>query len=335
MVLRRKSGRLEGVWSAPKLIWAFRLLLAALAGSGLLVGVAGSVFGAEEEPDSTALSPRQLYNDGTQKLNAGKLHEAETSLQNAVASQDDRVQAPSLYNLGHTRFREGVEELTKNPGAHAAQGTAGRAFESGANAIRGADAALAGDDLEAIVAAYLRGRGARKELKSANEAVKRAMEMFGSVLAKWQRARGDFKSAQELRPADADAAANADAMDQCIAKLVDLQRFMMQSMEGMKQQREELKKKMAALKKRMPNGMQDQMKGSGEEDEEDDGNKGKQKQEPKPGEQEPESQDGKPRMLTQDEAIRLLGMLKLDADRKLPMGVGDTGDPKDKKGRDW
>lgn len=331
MTWKRKSGRVRS-------LWRLLAILMMLAGAGLMPRFVFVALGAEEEqPDYTVMSPRQLYNDGTLKLNAGKLREAETSLQNAVASQDVRVQAPSLFNLGHTRFLEGKEELTKKPGeGETAQAGAAHAYENGAGAIQAADAALAGDELDAIVAAYLRGRGARRELKDANEVVKQAMETFGSVLGKWQRARADFKSAQELRPTDSDAATNADAMDQCIAKLVDLQRMMMQSMAGMKGQREELKKKMDALKKKMPQGMQDQMKGSGDDDEEEDGSKGKQKQEPKPGEREPKSQDGTPRVLTQDEAMRLLGMLKLDADRKLPMGMGDTAEPPPrKKGRDW
>lgn len=331
MTWKRTSGRVRS-------LWRLLALLTMLAGAGLMPGVVSVALRAEEEQaDYSAMSPRQLYNNGTLKLNAGKLREAETSLQNAVASQDVRVQAPSLFNLGHTRFLEGKEELTKNPGGgDTARASAAHAYENGAGAIQAADAALAGDELDAIVGAYLRGRGARRELKDANEVVKQAMETFGSVLGKWQRARGDFKSAQELRPADSDAATNADAMDQCIAKLVDLQRMMMQSMAGMKQQRDELKKKMDALKKKMPQGMQDQMKGSGDEDEDEDGSKGKQKEEPKPGEREPKSQDGMPRVLTPDEAMRLLGMLKLDADRKLPMGMGDTAEPPaGKKGRDW
>lgn len=334
MICQSQNG---SVGVAPRFDWCCRPLLVALVAAGLALGMAGSVFGAEEEADSPVPSPRQLYNDGTQKLRAGKLREAETSLQSAVASQDEKVQSASLYNLGHARYRQGAEALAKGPNAEATQAGAERAFASGGGAIRAADEALAGDELQAIVGAYLRGRGARKELKAANEAVKHAMETFGAVLAKWQRARGDFKSAHELRRSDSDAETNADAMDRNIAKLVDLQQMMMQSMAGVGKQRKELREKMEALKKKMPKDMGDQLSGKdGEDDEEDEGKKSKESQEPKPGEREPESKDGQPQMLTQEEAQRLLGMLKLDADRKLPMGVGDTSEqPKDRKGRDW
>ena len=82
---------------------------------------------------------------------------------------------------------------------------------------------------QAIVDAYLQGRGSRKDLKAAIEAVKQAMESYGTVLTKWQRASGDFKSALEVwNPADADARTNAAAgMDRRIALLVDQLQMMM------------------------------------------------------------------------------------------------------------
>ncbi len=332
MIVQKRNGRIS---STPGPSWSSLPFLAALVAIGLSLGIALNAVAAEGETEAI-LSPRQLYNDGTQKLLAGKLREAETTLQSAVASQDEKVQAASLYNLGHARFREGAEALAKGPNAGAAHASAERAFESSDSAIRGADKALAGDDLQEIVAAYMRGRGARKELKAANEAVRRSMDTYGSVLAKWQRARGDFKSAHELRRSDTDAEANADMMDRSIAKLVDLQQLMMQGMAGMSKQRSELRKKMEALKKRMPADMGEQLSGKGgDDDDEEEGNKNKPPQEPQPGEQEPESKDGKTMTLTQEEAMRLLGMLKLDADRKLPMGSDEKGEPKDRKGRDW
>ena len=46
--------------------------------------------------------------------------------QSALAAQDERVQPPALYNLGHARFDEGAEILKKGPDAQkaAAQGNA-------------------------------------------------------------------------------------------------------------------------------------------------------------------------------------------------------------------
>ncbi len=286
---------------------------------------------AAEDPDNPA-SARQLYNDGTQKFREGKLREAEAFLQGAVASQNEPVQVPALYNLGHVRFQQGVQELKGGPDAKATAARAKQACDLGDGALRAADEALAGSDFDAMVAAYRRGRGARKDLKAAGEAVKRALESYGTVLAKWQRASGDFKSAHELRSADTDAQHNADVVDRSIARLVDSQQMMMQSQQCTSQKREALRQKMGQLKKRLPKEQQQQCS-NGEEDE-DDEEEGKPK-EPQQGQEEPKPKEGKQMFLTPEEAARLLEMLKLDANRKLPLGMEETGTPKDRKRRNW
>jgi hypothetical protein len=280
-------------------------------------------------------NPRQLYNDGTLKFHEGKLGEAETFLQSAVASQNEDVQVPALYNLGCVRFKEGEQELKNELDGGATRTRADRAYEMGGAAIHAADSALAADDFDAIVAAYRQGRGASKELKTAAEAVKRAMESHGAVLSKWQRASGDFKSAHELNPKETDAEFNAGVVDRHIAKLVDLQQMMMQSAAGLGKQRQELREKLRALKKKMPQQPGEQNPGG--QDEDDDGDEDKPPKEPKAGVEEGPSKDGKAQqLLTPEEAAHWLEMLKLDTNRKLPLGLGDTGaTPKDRKRRDW
>ncbi len=382
---------------------------------------------ATSASDSDAsLSPRQLYNDGTRKLRDGKLREAETCFQSAVASQDERVQPVALYNLGQVRYREGEIELTNAPNAKSLEMTARRVFEMGGSAIRAADDALAGDDTQKIVAAYLQGRGARRELKAAMEAVKNAMKQYGSVLAKWQRSSGDFKSAFELRPVDTEANKNGDVVDRRIAALIDQQQqmlaamaamaqqsqslqlkemrdrlrkeqqdkngseggkdkpgggqdpgekgkgskagkqpgggknglepgggggtdpqqLMQQSLSGMQGERAEIGALMRELRKRLPKELTDSMQGKdGDEDEDDedsqdgkDGDTGKKPpKEPKAGEHEASAQEGIASVLTYEEALRYLGLLKLDSDRKLPFGAANTesSDPKLRRGRDW
>src|ERR1035437_6323957 len=48
----------------------------------------------EPAPPST---PREFYNAGACQLRAGKLREAEASLESDLASRDERLQAPALY----------------------------------------------------------------------------------------------------------------------------------------------------------------------------------------------------------------------------------------------
>src|SRR5437773_7361666 len=90
----------------------------------------------------TPATPQQLYNQGTQKFREGKLREAESTLQLAVVSQNEKVQVPALYNLGHVRFQEGVQELKGGPGGKASAAVADRACETGSAALAAADEAL-------------------------------------------------------------------------------------------------------------------------------------------------------------------------------------------------
>ena len=81
----------------------------------------------------------------------------------ALAAQDERVQPPALYNLGHTRFAEGVELLKKGPDAQKVSAQGSAALAAGEQAMRQAESALAENNLDKMIAAYLEGRGARHE----------------------------------------------------------------------------------------------------------------------------------------------------------------------------
>jgi hypothetical protein len=131
------------------------------------------------------------------------------------------VQPPTLYNLGHVRFAQGLEELKKSLSAKPTAARGRAAAQRSDPAIQQAADALASHDVQKMVAAYQNGRGVRKELKAAAAAVRRALELHGAALRKWQRALGDFKSAAELNPADTNARHNAEIVERAIAKLVD------------------------------------------------------------------------------------------------------------------
>ena len=310
------------------------LTVALAAGSWFFAGIA--VNGQADKPESA----RQLYNNGTWKLHSGKLRDAENLLQSAVASQDEHVQVAALYNLGFTRFHQGLEELKNAKESGSMRVASGQALGSGDEAIRAADEALAGEDTKQLVSAYLRGRGARKELKAARAAVRKALNTYATTLNKWQRSLGDFRGTLELKPGDDDAKRNAEVLDRCIAKLIDLQNLMMQNMQGMKEKRDAVKEKMGQLKAKIPQDMGQQPGGKGDDDDDDDDDDKpggtKQTDEPKPGTKEPEAREGKEMVLTPEEATRLLGMLKLDSERKLPLGASEKETkPKPHPGRDW
>lgn len=274
-------------------------------------------------------TPREFYNAGTRELQAGKLREAEASLESALASQIASLQPPALYNLGHARFGLGLEELKKGPAARPTADRGHAAAQIAGEASRDADTALAGDDVQKMVESYLRGRGARRELKAATQAVKNALRSYGTALGKWQRSSGDFKSAVELNRTDPEAQANADAVDRYIARLVDSIRELQQAASAMGNKGDELKEKMKQLKGRIP--APDMPPGAaGDDDEDEDMPKGQQQ-----GQKEGSSKQGEEMSLSPEEAAWLLNGFKLDSEHRLPMGQESTALPKEKSGRTW
>ena len=288
--------------------------------------LATTAFPASSESEAT--NPRQLYNAGTQKLRDGMLPEAEASLEKALASQNELVQPPALYNLGHVRFGLGLAELKKAPNARSISKRGHAAEQQGDEAVRVADEALAGDDVQKMVAAYMHGRGVRKELKAATEAVERALGVHGAALAKWRRASDDFKSALELKRGDADAEHNAEVVDRSIAKLIDSLRELQQCSKSMCDKGKELGDKLKQLKGRIP-ASEMPPGAAGDDEEQDDFPLGQ-----KPDQKEAPSRDGKEMPLSPELAGWLLQGFRLDADRRLPMGQ-QTGEPKNPSRPTW
>jgi Mg-chelatase subunit ChlD len=315
------------------LVGFFAMPLGALAdGTNRTDATNGAVAMKQEAPEKAPETAREFFNTGTGKLREGKLREAEGFLLSSLATQDERVQPEALYNLGHVRYELGMEELKKSPDPKAAAQRGVNALERGDEALRSGQDALAGEDVQKMVQAYLNGRGARRELREATDQVRRAMEAHQAVLLKWQRALGDFKSALELNPTDFDAKRNIELLEEAIAKLIDKIRALQQLGQIMGQQSRALGEMMKQLRGKMPApdappGGQ----GDAEDDEEEDSPNGLRE-----GHQEGPSRDGQQIIrISREEAGWILDAFKLGGDRRLPMGQGEEGKPKDKKGRNW
>lgn len=280
------------------------------------------------EPEKPPVTSRDFFNAGTRRLREGKLREAEASLQAALAKQDERVQPASLYNLGHVRFAQGLEELKKSLAAGPTASRARTANQQAELAIQVAADALGGKDVQKMVAAYLNGRGARKELRAAATAVRKALELHGAALRKWERSLGDFQSAAELNPGDTNAQHNVEVVERAIAKLVDSIREMQQAAMGMQQRNEQLGEQLKQLRGQIPAPLMPP--GAAGDDEEE----GRPWQ-PKEGEQEGPSKEGEEMTLSPEEAGWLLEGFRLDGERRLPMGQGEEAQPRDRRGRDW
>ncbi|NOS68651.1 MAG: VWA domain-containing protein [Verrucomicrobia bacterium] len=283
------------------------------------------------QPEPAPVNARDFFNAGTRKLNSGDLRDAEPLLQTALAQQDERIRPDALYNLGLVRFKQGAEELKKSPDANRTKARSRNALSQGEQALTRVNDALEGNDLLQMLTAYQRGRGAKKELKAASEQLQRAMEIHGVTLRKWQRALGDFQGAAELNPADTNAQHNARTTERAIAKLVDSLREMQQLGQAMGEMTKELGAKLKQLRGMIPDPLAPPGgAGEDEEDEERDQPNG-----PKEGQREERGREGEEKSISPEEAGMLLEGFKLGGDRRLPMGQGEQGKPKDRKGRDW
>ncbi len=279
------------------------------------------------------VSARGFYNAGTRQLAAGKLTEAEVMLQGALNRQDERIRTLALYNLGHVRFTIGAEQLQKAAPAGAARVRGEQANLAGVEAIQSAEAALKANDVQQMVATYLRGRGVCKELRAAYDAVYQALQVHRMTLEKWQRALGDFRSAAELNPADTNALHNAQAVEGALAVLVDsAQKTQLMALKCAGSC-SRLGDVLSQLKGRIPKDKMPPVAGDG--DEEDD--LGEPMLEELIGKKEHGKRQGRELdvTLSPEEADNLLDSFQLGGNRRLPMGQSEPGQPKDRKRRDW
>lgn len=289
----------------------------------VMVVAAGSGAGRQEQ----RVTDRETYNEGTAKLGEGDLSSAEMLLYSVVAGNDEQLQPTALYNLGLSRFGIGAETLAEGPNARevgrqavASSTRADGALQEGLNAMQQGDQ-------NALIRAYLRGRGARKQLKGAMKALTEALDVYGDVLARWQRASGDFHSTVELRPEDEDAAHNADGVDRHIAKLVDSITQMQSMSQGMGEQMEGLEQMLEALGGMIPDDMGPP--GPGEDGE--DWPEGL-----RDGMEEGKGREGDEIPIAPEDAQRLLESFQLDRGRTLPMGFEEEADSSDPgRGKNW
>ena len=302
----------------------------AFAFSAVALGALGATSPTKSHESQPPETPRELFNAGTRQLRQGNLREAEAFLESALANQSERFQPLALYNLGHVRFGLGLEELKKGPSAKPSLARGRAATQAGDEAIRAVDEALVSDDLERMVAAYIHGRGARKDLKAATAAVRRALEAHGATLARWQRASDDFKSAVELKRPNADAELNAETVDRLIAKLVDMLQQLQQCSNGMCSKSSLLAQKLKKLKGRIPAPNMPPGGGGDEDDDEEDNPLG-----PQAGQQEGPTKEGREMVLSREQASWLLEAFKLDSERRLPMGGTQEGQPRDRARPTW
>lgn len=278
-------------------------------------------------PDEQTVTQREAYNQGTTKLKEGDLAAAEMLLYSAVTGNDDDIQPTALYNLGLTRFGIGVKALEDGPDAKSVSRRAIASSAGADSALQEGLTAMQRGEQAALIRAYLRGRGARKQLKEAMKELQEALNVHGNVLSRWTRASGDFHSTVELRPQDRDAAHNAEVVDRHIAKLVDSIQQMQLVMQGMGERMEGLEGMLEKLQGMIP----DDIGSPGPGEDGDDWPEGLE-----PGMREGRGREGDELPISPEDAQRLLESFQLDRGRTLPMGFEDQTSPEDhEKGKSW
>jgi hypothetical protein len=297
----------------------------------MLFGLA--IFSAAAGTNAIApVTPRDFYNAGTELLAAKKFAGAEQMFESALAAQDARVQPPALYNLGHARFADGAERLKQGPDAQKTTAQGNAALAAGGNAIRSMESALAENNLQKMIAAYVEGRGARRQLREAEKAVQAALKIFGYTLRQWQGAADDFKSTAELNAADTNASHNAAIVERDIARLVDSLQAMQQMAGPMGDQEQQLDQLLGKLKGKIP--ASDAPPGDkGFDDDENlqpESLAGRKENAPHEG--------GEIRIpISPDQAGKILDGISLDGARRLPMNLSDQQGPPPgpKNGQTW
>ena len=273
-------------------------------------------------------TPREFFNAGTQKLREGKLREAEALFESALATQNEQLQPQTMFNLGHVRYDQGVEELKQSPPAGGTAARARMAAQSAADASRSADDALAGSDVQKMVDAYMRGRGVKQDLKVATALVRRALDSHGAALTKWERADGDFRGTFEMNSADNDARDNAASMERRIARLIDSIHQLEQAAAALGDMNRELGDKLKQLRGRIP--APNMPPGAAGDEDDEDNPFG-----PRPGDKEGATKEGREITLSPEEAGWLLQTYGLDSEHQLPMNQGQQGEPKDRTRPTW
>jgi hypothetical protein len=313
----------------------FALLIALAAGCRALAG---------ETTNAVApVTARDFYNAGTELLAAKKYADAERMFQSSLAEQDERIQPVALYNLGYARFADGMELLKKGPDAQKLSPRGNAALVTGDQVLHAGESALAENNLEKMISAYIDGKRMRHELRNTEKIVQAAIDAYGKVLAEWQRAADDFSSAKELNSgnsttdpviADEKASLSKRLVEREIAKLIDQLRRMQEMLGAMGKQRQDLGKMLSKLKGQIP--VPDAPPGgSGDGDEDDDGS-GVQPDSLR-GKEENAGRDGQQMQipLSPDQAGQILDGIPLDGSRRLPMTDQQGAKSKDKNGRNW
>ena len=296
------------------------------------------------------LDARELHHRGTQRLAEGDLAGAEEALRASLGRDIDPLRPPALHNLGHVRFGKGKTVLDGKTAGDVTELSIARSYLEAADA----DISDMKDQIELLDKAKAEGRepdyvpatsalgGGISTFRTIKKLIPKEEAMVtkrNGVVATWTRSVSDFRGAHELDAADAQAKANADAIEELLRALRRETNALEEAIEAQRKKLEELRTVIQELVKRIPD---DKLPQNAEGDEEDDENfLPPERQKPKSGKGDPkEGKPGEEQKMTEQEARGSLEGLKNEFGRKIPAGGqdgkgGNGGKPTDKKGKDY
>jgi hypothetical protein len=255
-----------------------------------------------------------------------------------------------LHNLGHVRFGKGKTVLDGKTAGDVTELSIARSYLEAADA----DISDMKDQIELLDKAKAEGRepdyvpatsalgggiGTFRTIKKLIPQEEAMVTKRIGVVAAWTRSIGDFRGAHELDAADAQAKANADAIEELLRALRRETNALEEAIEAQRKKLEELRTVIQELVKRIPD---DKLPQNTEGEEEDDENfLPPERQKPKAGNGDPKKgKPGEEQKMTEQEARGSLEGLKNEFGRKMPAGGQDNkggkgGKPADKKGKDY
>ena len=307
---------------------------------------------AEKAPadELAKLDARELHNRGTRRLAEGDLAGAEEALRASLGKDVDALRPPALHNLGHVRFGKGKAVLGGKTAGDVTELSIARSYLEAADA----DISDMKDQIELLDKAKAEGRepdyvpataalgggiGTYRTIKKLIPKEEAMVTKRAGVVASWTRAGGDFRGAHELDAADAQAKANADAIEELLRALRRETAALEEAIEAQRKKLEELAAVIRELVKRIPD---DKLPPNAEGEDDDEENfLPPERQKPKNGGGDPKKgKPGEEQKMTEQEARGSLEGLKNEFGRKMPAGDKDGkgakgGKPADKKGKDY
>lgn len=302
-------------------------------------------------PSAFAGEAEKLYDEGTRAIAKGSFVEAESSLRNAVPIADDKLKPRVLANLGQARARIAAKAFAdRSPGGDPATliEKATRATDIPMSRVDKAlsDKELGLPDTQAGAEAYNAAYGARKAMRKQLKDLDKALADGPAAEKTLERARDDFSGADELDSATPDAAKNARAVADYLARVKKTVENEREKKEEAQKRIEELNKKMKELKKQIPQDQRrsDDPEGDGDDEGEEPEKDGKKKNDSKKDdrtEKERREQEGKESKVSREEALAALEALRNENKRRVDIGSSNDGTRKnggnksEKSGKDW